>query len=181
LLPLDAFSVLDYIPLHLIPLRGVSWDAWKGGVRRWRLRARGRRCLAHSGGPGWPSDPTKGSALSGWTRTAKGGEIPPEWLLRGRTCWPGSTALEPKIATVERRKAFPRPLLPMRRDHAAATTQVAPFGAPPPSFREAPGSDLHAKHFAGNAQACPGAAACRDQSPEESEAWQGRRCGTRHF
>jgi len=29
---IDSPADLDYIPIHLIPLRGVSWDAWRCGM-----------------------------------------------------------------------------------------------------------------------------------------------------
>jgi hypothetical protein len=85
MLPLDAFSILDYIPCHLIPLRGVSWDAWKcgagvapAGAGRTSPRALGRPRVAvrpHYGGL---------PLFAGWTRTGKGGEIPLEAVPEAR-------------------------------------------------------------------------------------------------
>jgi hypothetical protein len=85
------------------------------------------------------------SLVHGWTGAGRAGEsLPDDCAMPVPIA--GSTAPGTEITTMERRKAFPRPL----PSGDPATTlrhcyQVVPFGASSPSFlRETPGTATHA-------------------------------------
>ncbi len=77
------------------------------------------------------------SAFNGWTRTGERRRKPPGWT-RGRganrrlsVAWARKYGPSDRKAAVERRKAFPRPAVPVRGHCNGAS-----FGAPPPLFFE---------------------------------------------
>ena len=142
---LDQIPNMIYIPFHLIPMRG-----------RFLGRLEVRDGEVAPAGAGWTSPRALGrprvavrahyGALPSMAGRGQGkaGESLPE------RC-PGSTAPEPEIATVERRKAFPLLVSDASGTMSRPLSKVAPFGAPPPSFgrrfaKTFTQSDLRAAH-----------------------------------